>query len=223
MKKLTEQQIAYIIDHKNDQPRKKVAEAIGVSERSVNRIARRHGGERLVNCHHTTEGIEECVRRHYPTMTQTEIAAKFGYSKGLVQRWASKLKVRHTPETYARIAKERDEKLATAAKATAKQRGKTWRARRKLDEMRIWEGKQQRTRHKFRELTVRTYQAKRYLIHAHGYIASEDDPHVLRYDCDTRRCNNPRYSEAYYETRYHLRFEAAEETAESEPQDRQAV
>lgn len=221
--KLTEQQIAYIIAHKNDQPRKKVAEAIGVSERSVNRIARRHGGERLVNCQQHTEGIIECVRRHYPTMTGTEIAAKFGYSKGLVQRWASKLKVRHTPETYARIAKERDDKLAAAAKATAKQRGKTWRARRKLDEMRIWEGKPQRTCHRFGELTVRAYQTKWYLIHAHGYIASEDAPYVLRYDCDTRRCTNPRYPEAYYETRYHLRFESAEEAIESEQQDHQAV
>lgn len=218
--KLTEQQIAYIIAHKNDQPRKKVAEAVGVSTETVQRIALKNGGKTLNN---KLEHLEDLVRRHYPTMTAREIAEKFGYKKGTVDKVARRLNIQHTPETKERIKTARNEKLVKIARDTDEQRRKTWRTRRKLDQMRLWEGKPQRTRHQFAELPTRTYKSKWFLIKQHGYIPVEDSPYLLRYDSRTRRCSRAAYPEAYYETRYHLRFEPAKEATESEPQDRQAV
>lgn len=92
-KRITEEQRAYIIAHKDDRPRAKVAEALGLSVCTVTRIAIANGGNRL---RRKIQGIEEIIRQYYPTMGSAEIAAKTGIKTATICQWAKKLKIKHT-------------------------------------------------------------------------------------------------------------------------------
>ena len=72
-KRITQQQRAYIIAHVNDRPRTAVARAAGIGMGALYRIVRENGGELRHDLSTKREGIEETVRRHYPTMTAGEM------------------------------------------------------------------------------------------------------------------------------------------------------
>lgn len=218
--KLTKKQRAYIIAHKNDYPRQTVAEAIGVSVETVRKVARANGGEALTQ---KVDGLKDYVRSHYQTTTGTEIAAIFGCTKQAVYAAARQLGIKHSPEFTREILRSNRERLVAIVAATKEQRIRKWKTRRRLDQMRIFEGKPQETKLRFREMPKRAYRAKWRLIHLYGYIPADGSPYILHYNSNTSRRTSSRYGEAHFETRYHFRFEPAEATVEDIPQDRQVV
>lgn len=89
VQKITQAQIDYVLAHINDRPRTDVAKAGGLGMSTVYRIVRENGGELRHDLSTKREGIEDTVRRYYPTMTAKEICGKFGYSKTRVITWAT--------------------------------------------------------------------------------------------------------------------------------------
>lgn len=218
-KRITEEQRAYIIAHKDDRPRAKVAEALGLSVCTVTRIALANGGQPMWK---KIQGIEEIIRQYYPTMGSAEIAAKTGIKTATICQWAKKLKIKHTAETAERLKAKKREHMREIARTCIDKRIKTWKVRRRIDELRIMQGQSQQTAHKFKELSSRAYSARQRLIKSRLYIKSDEDPYTLLYDNQTKRpAASSRHSEAHYEKAYHFRFKPSEaqrlEKAEREP------
>ena len=206
--KITDEQRAYVIAHINDRPRAKVAKDAGVGLSTVYRLAGQYGGEMRYDLSTRREGIEECVRRYYPTMTAREIAVKFGYSKARVTVWAERIGVRHDAATEERIRRERCERLAEARrhmdyKAAAEKRRK----RREYDELRVMSGLKQLTRLRISSIRPASYNSRWYLERKYDYFTVEGEPYSLYYDSGTRRCRN----EAYFTEKYGLKFIKADE------------
>lgn len=206
--RITDEQRAYIIAHINDRPRTKVAKDAGISLSAVYRIVRDVGGEMRYDLSTKREGIEECVRKHYPTMTAREISVMFGYSKTRVTTWAERLGVRHDDATEERIRQEKLRRLAVARlhtdrKAAAEKRMK----KRKYDELRVMSGLKPLTRLKMRTIHPSAYKSRWYLEKRYGYFTVDGEPYSLYYDSETRRCRN----EAYYTEKYGLKFIKADE------------
>lgn len=103
MAQLTTEQRNYIVAHINDRPRTAVARAAGVSLSAVYRIVHEQGGIMQYERTRRNPYHVELVRKYYPTMTGSEMQAKFGISKKLFERIARELKLKHTPETLQRI------------------------------------------------------------------------------------------------------------------------
>ncbi len=201
-KRITQQQRAYIIAHVNDRPRTAVARAAGIGMGALYRIVRENGGELRHDLSTKREGIEETVRRHYPTMTAGEISARFGYSKTRVNTWAQRLGVRHSPETEARMKREQLVRLDECRKRIDRKAAhEKWRRRRRMDELRVLSGQPQRTRFRFKAMPIRIYKAKWYLCRNYDYRNDPANIHVLLYGTDTRRVR-----EAHYEKKYGLTF-----------------
>lgn len=145
-RKITQAQVGYVLAHINDRPRSEVARAAGISVGSMYRIVRENGGELRHDLSTKREGIEETVRRHYPTMTAGEISARFGYSKTRVNTWAQRLGVRHSPETEARMKREQLVRLDECRKRIDRKAAhEKWRRRRRMDELRVLGGQWQQT------------------------------------------------------------------------------
>ena len=212
-KPITQQQVDYVLAHINDRPRVKVARDAGVSLDTVYRIVREAGGELRHDLSTKREGIEEAVRRYYPTMTAKEISAQFGYSKTRVNTWAKRLGVRHTPETEQRIKTERMARLAEArAQMDYKAAHDKWRRKRRYDELRVMSGLPQRTRFKFAALSTQGRQTVWRMVRKHNYFQMDGEPRTLYYDGDTRRV----YTEARLAKKYGLHFVAAGDYGEQQ-------
>lgn len=206
-KPITQQQVDYVLAHINDRPRVKVARDAGVSLDTVYRIVREAGGELRHDLSTKREGIEEAVRRYYPTMTAKEISARFGYSKTRVNTWAKRLGVRHTPETEQRIKTESMARLAEArAQMDYKAAHDKWRRKRRYDELRVMSGLPQRTRFKFAALSTQGRQTVWRMVRKHNYFQMDGEPRTLYYDGETRRV----HTEAHLAKKYGLYFVAAE-------------
>lgn len=203
MKHITQQQVDYIRAHVNDRPRVKVARDAGVSLGTLYRIVRENGGELRHDLSTKREGIEEAVRRYYPTMTAKEISARFGYSKTRVNMWARRLGVRHSAETEQRIRQDNMARLAEAKKhIDYKAAHDKWRRKRRYDELRVMSGLRPLTKFRMKAMQRKAYQAK-WSLCRRGYMEAEGNPYLLLYDGTTRRSKN----ESYYTKKYGLKFE----------------
>lgn len=199
-RKISPEQRVYVIAHINDRPRAAVARAAGVSVYTVYRLVREHGGELRHDLSTKREGIEETVRRHYPTMTAGEISARFGYSKTRVNVWARRLGVRHSPETEERIRREQLAQLAEAReRADRKAAHEKWR---RMDELRVLGGQPQQTRFRFAAMPVQARQTVWRMVAKRNYFQAEGDPFTLYYDGETSRVP----TEDYLANKYGLRF-----------------
>lgn len=209
--RITQAQVDYVLAHINDRPRCKVAKAAGLSITTVYRIVREHGGELHYDLSTKHEGIEDTVRRYYPTMTAKEICGKFGYSKTRVITWAKRLGVRHTPETEERIRQENIARLSEArVNIDYKAMGERWKRKRKADELRMLSGLPQRTRFKFAKLTTQGRQTVWRMVRKRNYFQVEGEPFTLYYDGETHRTPY----EARHTRKYGLRFVATEDYEE---------
>lgn len=209
--KILQEQLDYVLAHINDRPRTKVARDAGVSMTMLYRIVRENGGELRHELSVRDPKTIEIVRKHYPTMTASEIGAMYGMTKSRVNKIAREIGVCHNEETWKRI------KEISYAKMKQSRYKIDWHAiakksliKRRLDEYRVWEGKPQLTRLKLKSITKKSYKAKYYLIHNYGYIET-DEPYTLMYDSDTRRLEHERYNENYYSEKYKLKFISAYE------------
>lgn len=202
-RRIAQAQVDYVLAHINDRPRCKVAEAAGISMGALYRIVRANGGELRHDLSTKREGIEETVRRHYPTMTAGEISARFGYSKTRVNTWAQRLGVRHSPETEARMKREQLVRLDECRKRIDRKAAhEKWRRRRRMDELRVLGGQRQQTRFRFAVMPVQARQMVWRMVAKRNYFQAEGEPFTLYYDGETNRVS----TEAYLAKKYGLRF-----------------
>ena len=203
-RKITQAQVDYVLAHINDRPRRKVAEAAGLSITTVYLIVREHGGELRHDLSTKREGIEDTVRAYYPTMTAPEICARFGYSKTRVNMWARRLGVKHSAETEERIRQENMARLVEAKKhIDYKAMGERLKRKRRYDELRVMSGLRPLTKFRMRAIQPKAYKAKWSLCRRQGYMEAEGAPYLLLYDDTTRRSKN----ESYYTKKYGIKFE----------------
>lgn len=201
MAQITEEQKSYIVEHINDRPRTAVAKAAGVSMTMLYRIVRTHGGEMRHDLSRRNPQHVEIVKKYYPTMTGSEIEAKFAIQKNRADKIAHELGIKHTPETIERIRQEKKDRwkglLNTLDRKAIARKLST---RYKMEYYRKWEGKPQKTKLRLRETSYRIYKAKWHLATRYGYIETTD-AYTLMYDKNTRRMN-----EQYYTEKYGLKF-----------------
>lgn len=211
---ISPEQRDYILAHLNHRPRLAVAREAGVSVGTVYRLVRLHGGEMRHDLARRNPEWEAIVRRHYPHMAGHEIERRFGITPNRANKIAADLGLRHSPETLCRLRREERERLRQgSATADRAKRAAKWKARRRLDEMRLMQGEGQKTKFRFKARPLRTYKAAYYLVRAYGYIPSDADPFALFYGPLTQRRTatgnggrrNTR-TEAYYAERYRLTF-----------------
>lgn len=201
MAQLTTEQRNYIVAHINDRPRIAVARAAGVSLSAVYRIVHEQGGIMQYERTRRNPYHVELVRKYYPTMTGSEIEAKFGIKKNRADKIANELGIKHTPETQERIRKKMEVVRREArANIDYKAAGRRHSVCYKMEYYRKWEGKPQKTKLRLAETSYKVYQAKWNLIRRHGYIETTD-AYTLMYDRNTHRMN-----EQYYAGKYKLRF-----------------
>lgn len=139
-------------------------------------------------------GIGDCVRKYYPTMTAKEIERRFGYKAGAVGGYAYRFGIRSNPEKVrqqneAALEKARAVYRQNPTKAVAK-----WKARRQIDKVRIWEGKEPETRSRFQRYPRPTQIRRWHYVRRFGYIPDKDDYLTLYYNGQTRRSNKERYT-----------------------------
>lgn len=203
---ISQEKLDYVLAHINDRPRTKVARDAGVSMTMLYRIVRENGGELRHELSVRDPKTIEIVRKHYPTMTASEIGAMYGMTKSRVNKIAREIGVCHNEETWKRI------KEISYAKMKQSRYKIDWHAiakksliKRRLDEYRVWEGKPQLTRMKLKSITTKSYKAKWHLIHNYGYVET-DEPYTLMFGTDTQRRNTGKFSENYYSEVYNLKF-----------------
>ncbi|EJW98546.1 hypothetical protein EVA_13347 [gut metagenome] len=213
MKTINRETREYIIAHINDRPRIAIARKAGVSISTVYDIARKVGAEMLVERAKRNPKWEAIVRKYYPTMAGHEIERAFGITFNRANKIAADLGLRHNPETEERLLREARERMKNnLSKSDNETRIKKWKVRRRIDELRIMEGKPQRTRLRFRNMPKRTYAIVSHLVRTYGYIKSADDPYTLFYNGKTKRrivgplSRRKVGTEQYYEKKYHLKF-----------------
>lgn len=205
--RLTEEQKAYIVAHINDRPRMAVAKAAGCHVSTVYGIVRKYGGDLRYDLSRRNSEWERIVRENYATMSGHEIERKFGMTVNRANKIARRLGLKHSAETEARLLRERILTLAkTRGNADIKARARKWVARRRLDEMRMWEGRPRLTRFRLRTINIKAYRAKWHLMKFYGYYACDGEPYTLLYDSGTRRRLGTRCDEAYYSSKYKLKF-----------------
>lgn len=201
MPQLTEEQKSYIVAHINDRPRTAVAKAAGVSMTMLYRVVRMYGGDMAYERTRRNPQHVEIVKKYYPTMTGSEIEAKFGILKGRAAKIANELGIKHTPETQERIRQKIQDNITNNRhKIDFKELGHKRSVRYKMEYYRKWEGKPQKTKLKLAKTSQKTYKAKYNLINRYGYIETTD-AYTLMYDRNTHRMN-----EQYYAGKYKLRF-----------------
>lgn len=201
MPQLTEEQKSYIVEHINDRPRTAVAKTAGVSMTMLYRVVRMYGGDMAYERTRRNPQHVEIVKKYYPTMTGSEIEAKFGIQKNRADKIANELGIKHTPETQERIRQKIQDNITNNRhKIDFKELGHKRSVRYKMEYYRKWEGKPQKTKLRLAETSYKVYKAKWNLIKRHGYIETTD-AYTLMYDKDTQRMN-----EKYYTEKYGLKF-----------------
>ncbi len=199
MKRMTDQQEAYILAHLNDRPRIRVAEAAGVSANTVYRLVKRYGGIVDHSLSTADERREEIVKAEYPHKSAREIAIEYGFSKSTVVRIVHKYNLKHTQEAARRIEEKVNKALTGPCPPDSYAIGKEKRRRkRKMDTFRVLSGMPQQTGYRIRILPVRTQKAIWFLCKRYGYSKSSHNSVVMLYDEATRRAKNERiYTERY--------------------------
>lgn len=201
MAQITAEQKDYIVAHINDRPRTAVAKAAGVSMTMLYRLVRTHGGEMRHDLSRRNPQHVEIVKKYYPTMTGSEIEARFGIQKNRADKIANELGIKHTPETQERIRQKiQDNTTNNRHKIDFKELGHKRSVRYKMEYYRKWEGKPQKTKLRLAETSYRVYKAKWNLVTRYGYIETTDAC-TLMYDRNTHRMN-----EQYYSDKYGLKF-----------------
>lgn len=158
-----------------------------------------------------TPGLEEAVRKFYPTMSCYEVAKIVGVDASMVWRCAKRLGIKHTERTIKRLTDKSKSRLVCGKRKISEQellkRSKSQKKLRKSETFRVISGIPQRTKFHIRVVPIKTSRAMQLLRREYNYFYDTLDEMTLYYDSETRR--NPR--EQYFIDKYHLKFEQADE------------
>lgn len=193
-KKIDDETIKYILDHINDRPRTLVAKNAGVSLSKMYNLVRKYGGNIDHSLCRPKENVIQRMIEMFPTHTAPECAKALGISRSSAVRWSHRLGLVHNEETEQRIIRQRDLTLKKCRQnIDTEKRARTWKRRRKMDELRVLSGQEQKTKFRFKFLPRRLYLAMYYLSKQYGYSI-----------IDSRRCEMMRPEdwgeEKYYST-----------------------
>lgn len=203
---ITEAQRQYVLDHLNDRPRTAVARAAGVSLVTMYRIVRENGGEMRYDLMRPNEQAIEATKKYYATTTGNEIARRIGCTRGLINKIAKRLGLKHNEgvlhEAIVRGSKTRKRNPESYQKGARKRK-----IRYRMEEYRVWEGKPQLTKLRLKKIGYKAYKAKWHLVNHYGYYES-NEPYTILYDEKTRRRPlTGKHSEEYYIKKYGFKFE----------------
>lgn len=213
---MTDEQRAYLLEHINDRPRTEVAKAVGLSVWTVWKFARENGGEML---YRHSDSYMQIVIDNYRNMSGREIVRRFGIPQTSVYAIVRRLGLKHSPE-FIQGERNRLSKLHLLRSKEAIMRGARKRQiKMRMEEMRVWEGKEQLTKFRLKSMCNKDCRIKSKLIRKYNYFAIEGEPYVLYYDSQTRRLTgrnslgriNSRSSESYYTKKYGFTFAPADE------------
>lgn len=169
-KRTGENAIRYVLNHINDRPRTIVAKAAGISLSNLYRIIHANGGLVRSTLYGRKSDLVEKLTELYPTHSGVECAKILGVDKSTVSRWAVQLGLKHNEDTEQRIIQQRDSTLQLCRKnIDVAKRARTWKRRRKMDELRVLSGQEQKTKFKIKFLPRRLYLAMYYLSRKYGY------------------------------------------------------
>lgn len=199
VKQISEDAIKYVVEHINDRPRTSVAVSAGISITSLYKIVRKYNGEINHRLSKPQDDIAKKISGLYINHTGRECAEILDIDKSTVARWAQKLGLSHNEETTQRIIKQRNDTLAKCRKnIDFAERARTWKRRRKMDELRVLSGQEQKTHFRIKFIPRRLYQAMYYLSKKYGYTV-----------VNSRNCEMMRPSdwgeEKYYLVERHFR------------------
>lgn len=208
-KKLSQEKLDYIKEHRNDRPRKMYAKEIGVSISVFRKYAKEFGGDvremaigGYIPKHH------RYVIEHYADASTVEIAKSLSLTRSAIDSIARKYGLKHSDEQIRR-AKERQRELFKKNRDLyVEKRVKAWKLTRRMDELRLLSGERQRSRMNISLVPERIKVAMYRLRYRRGYIKCETDPYLLYYDENTRRTTLRRngWTEEKYEKKYKIKF-----------------
>lgn len=154
-----------------------------------------------------TPGLEDAVRKYYPTMSCTEVASIVGVDASMVWRCAHRLGIKHEEATSDRLKKKAKSRLVTGKRtiteAELRKRSETQKRIRRAESYRVAIGMKQKTKYHVRTVPIKTEHAMALLRRDYNYFYDTVDDMTMYYDSETKR--NPR--EQYFIDKYHLRFE----------------
>lgn len=208
--KITQERIDSIVALAGKCSRREIENLTSVNHTTVRHIVNDSlAGHEIRSKIRATKEALDLVRELYPNTAGVEIDRRQGWPIGTANYLAKcYLGLKHTDEFEAELReKSRARCIENFKNADHKAAGRKLKAKRKLEEMRVWEGKPQLTRMKIARIGNRAYSARRRLVREHGYIEDEDNLFTLYYDEDTERRMKKPYDEAYYVERYKFKFE----------------
>lgn len=183
MPQLTEEQKSYIVEHINDRPRTAVAKTAGVSMTMLYRLVRTHDGEMRHDLSRRNPQHVEIVKKYYPTMTGSEIEAKFGILKGRADKIANELGIKHTPETQERIRKKMEVVRREArANIDYKAAGRRHSVCYKMEYYRKWKASRRKQNYVWPKQATRSIRLNGTLLHVMATL--RPPTHIL--SCTTR-------------------------------------
>lgn len=197
---LTQWQLDYIKEHRNDFPRTEVAKNARVTINTLYKYIREFGGESkpIISDEHKAE-----IARLYPIMSVGEISDLLGITKSSVIWQAKKQGLAHNEETQKRIKEKKYSSLKKYwNEETYAKNGRRHHLLYKREELRVMSGKPQQTNIKLRKLTQRALNAKMYLRKTHNYFYSKGEPFVLCFDSETKRSKK----EEFYTEKFGFKF-----------------
>ncbi len=158
------------------------------------------------------QAFTDGLRAMWPTMSATEIAAKTGWHKSLIYKWAKIYGLRHDEETKRRLNTKRVSNIEKSH--TPEIYDKIRKARchnHRMERFRVMSGLPQKTKYHISMVPRRVLFAVSGLCTRRNYYRDPNDPYTLYYDSQTRRCDSKSYYEDYYTRKYGIRFVQGEE------------
>lgn len=215
--RLPQYKIDYIAAHMDERPRAAIARRLGIATQTVHTYIARLAASYTPIAHRPrNEALWDIVRREYAERSGAEIDRAYGLPRGCAAQIARALGIRHDPDVAARVRATQLDNLRLASKDPDSVRRRTarWKRTRRMDELRVMAGEEQRTGFAFRQIPKRTEHAKQGLVFRRGYLYDEYDPLCLRYTPDTDRAS--RYPnkwasvEDYFTAKYGIVFKPAD-------------
>lgn len=196
--KIGKEQMEFLRQNMDSMPRKVLAKTLGISPSTLYSYIKMLGGK-VQQLPWVKSEIKEIVRRHYATMTPSELVARFGHSRNTYHHYAQELGIKRTEECQRRLHDERVRNVMSVNPYFRDPEGfrKKMRNMRRMEELRVGSGQPQETKLKVRKYPKRIYKARWQLLNKKNYIEIIDEYNHFAYDGETTRVDEKLYAERY--------------------------